>query len=271
MTAAQRSLDSAIDESNRLRKVLQKHGSVQVRSDDERQLIKAVSYAWFNSHRASLMDALGQDDVQEVDSSYQALLTASNRATTRARCLSWAKRLGKSLSQLQATQAVRLSAMPSASLPSATNDAPPQFSSLVADSKMQAILENRWQECVRCLDANAPLAATVMIGGILEGLLLARINALTDKSPVFKASTAPKDKSGATLKLNEWGLKNFIDVAHELRWISRTTKDIGEVVRDYRNYIHPQKEHSHGVSITSEDAKMMWEVAKSVARQVLKP
>ena len=42
-------------------------------------------------------------------------------------------------------------------------------------------------------------------------------------------------------------------------------------MRDYRNYIHPQKELSHGITITAEDAKMMWEVAKSVARQVLKP
>jgi conjugative transfer signal peptidase TraF len=179
VTAAQKSLDAAIDESNRLRKILQKHASLQVKSDDERQLIKAFSHAWFNSHRASLVEALGEDCVQEVDSSYQALLAASNRATTRARYLLWAKGIGKSLSQLQATQAVRLSAVPAASLPPTTNDTPPQFSSLVADAKMQTILENRWQECVRCLDANAPLAATVMMGGILEGLLLARINALT--------------------------------------------------------------------------------------------
>ena len=166
---------------------------------------------------------------------------------------------------------VRLSASTASTSATATNDASPSFSALVADPRMQTILENRWQECVRCLDANAPLAATVMMGGILEGLLLAKINALADKSPVFKASTAPKDKSGITLKLNEWGLKNYIDVAHELQWISKTTKDIGEVVRDYRNYIHPQKEHSHGISIAAEDARMMWEVAKSVARQVLKP
>jgi hypothetical protein len=53
--------------------------------------------------------------------------------------------------------------------------------------------------------------------------------------------------------------------------VPRTTKDVGEVVRDYRNYIHPQKEHSHGVSISADDARTLWEIAKSVARQVLKP
>ena len=109
-----------------------------------------------------------------------------------------------------------------------------------------------------------------MMGGLLEGLLLARINQLTDKRPVFTAASAPKDRTGSTLRLNEWGLKNYLDVAHEVVWISKTTKDIGEVVRDYRNYIHPQTEHSHGINLTTDDARTLWEVAKSVVRQVVK-
>lgn len=271
MTAAQRALDSAIEESNRLRKILQKNGSPQVKSDDERQLIKTISHAWLNNHRAKITDALGEGPVQEIDSTYQALLAATNRATTRAKYVSWTNGLSKTLAQLQATHAVRLSTAPPASTPTATNDVPRNSRCLSQIRRCKASSRIDGRKCVRCLEADAPLAATVMMGGILEGLLLARINALSDKRPVFTASVAPKDKAGATLKLNEWGLKNFIDVAHELRWISKTTKDIGEVVRDYRNYIHPQKEHSLGITITVEDAKMMWEVAKSVARQVLKP
>jgi len=136
---------------------------------------------------------------------------------------------------------------------------------------MQRILENRWNECIKCVEAEAPLAATVMMGGLLEGLLLARINQLTDRRPIVNARSAPKDhKTGKTLNLNQWGLKDFISVAHELGWISPTTRDIGNFVRDYRNYIHPQKEHSHGVNISPEDAKTLWEIAKSVARQIIK-
>lgn len=66
-------------------------------------------------------------------------------------------------------------------------------------------------------------------------------------------------------------LKNFIDVAHELNWITTTAKDIGEVLRDYRNYIHPQKEFSRGISLTPGDAEMLWNIAKSIILQVLKP
>ena len=40
---------------------------------------------------------------------------------------------------------------------------------------------------------------------------------------------------GNPLKLIEWGLKNY------LGGISKTTKDVGKVVRDYRNYIHRKR------------------------------
>jgi hypothetical protein len=134
---------------------------------------------------------------------------------------------------------------------------------------MQAILAQRWRECVICVNSGAPLAATVMMGGILEGLLLARINQLPNQSSVFTATAAPKDKAGKTLPLKDWTLKNYIDVAHELKWITTTAKDIGEVMRDYRNYIHPQKELSHGITLVEGDAQMLWEIAKGVVRQIL--
>jgi hypothetical protein len=38
----------------------------------------------------------------------------------------------------------------------------------------------------------------------------------------------------------------------------------------YRNYIHPQKELSHGVSLTTPDAQILWEIGKSTSRQLLK-
>ncbi len=84
---------------------------------------------------------------------------------------------------------------------------------------------------MKCVTVGAPLSAVVMMGGMLEGLRLARVNQLKDKSPVFKAANAPKDKAGNPLKLNEWGLKNYLDVAHEFAWISKTTRDVGEVVQ----------------------------------------
>lgn len=269
MTAAQDAIESALKESQRLRKALLKDSSKQVRSDDEKQVVKATSQSWFNNHRPQITAILDDDEVRGIDDEFKFLISSTNRATVRTKYIAALKQIEKLLGQLQADRIVELASNSATSL-TATSDAPPNFSTLASDAKMQTILVNRWGECAKCVNMGASLAATVMMGGLLEGLLLAKINQLADKSAVFKAASAPKDKAGSPLKLNEWGLKNYMDVAHELNWISKTTKDIGEVVRDYRNYIHPQKEYSHGISLSSDDARMLWEVAKTVTVQLLK-
>ena len=134
---------------------------------------------------------------------------------------------------------------------------------------MKMILEKRWTECVTCVAAGAPLAATVMIGGLLEGLLLARVNSENNKAPIFMAAATPKDRQNKTLGLKDWTLQDYIGVGHELKWITVAAKDVAVVLRDYRNYIHPQKELSHGISLTIPDAVILWQIGKSIARQLL--
>ena len=135
---------------------------------------------------------------------------------------------------------------------------------------MNAILERRWNECQGCIRASAPLAAKVMMGGLLEALFVARANVMTNKAPLFRAKATPIDsKTKKPLALPEWTLRPYIDVAAELGWISRSGKDVAAVLRDYRNYIHPEKERAHGVSLNDHDAGMFWEVTKSLARQLL--
>jgi hypothetical protein len=152
-----------------------------------------------------------------------------------------------------------------------TADTPPSFTTTSVDPELQQLLTNRWNECIGCLEHGLPLAATVMMGGLLEGLFLVRIESLKDKSPVFTASSAPKDRTGKTLDLKEWTLSHYIDVAHELSWISDTYRDVGEILRDYRNYIHPHKELRHKKKISPDDSKVLWEISKHIAREVMKP
>jgi hypothetical protein len=272
VTIGQQSIESAIAGANSLQKVLKSHSSNQVTSEDEKQIVKATAHAWFNNNRAAISLYLGEDQLKSADDLFRLLLACAGRATLRTKYLDVIKQARKKLGALLADHAILLSRDPSTpGALAATTDNAPQFSPLISDPKMQAILKERWQECVICVKSGAPLAATVMMGGILEGLLLARILQLPNMAPVFTAKLSPKDKAGKTLPLKEWGLKNYIDVAHELGWITTTAKDIGEVLRDYRNYIHPQKELSHGISLGPSDAEMLWNIAKSIAVQVLKP
>ena len=134
---------------------------------------------------------------------------------------------------------------------------------------MQKILASRWDECIRCVEGNAPLAAVVMMGGLLETLLLSKINKLTNPAPVFTAKFAPRNPKGQTLSLKEWALSNYIDVAHELKWITQTEKDLGVVLRDYRNFIHPFKQKTYGVFLQQSDARILWELCKSISKQLI--
>jgi hypothetical protein len=266
MSNAHHSVEASIGELDRLRRTLKKNSTPQVRAGFERALIRAVCLTWFRNHRGSILDSVDEDLLSDADALYKEMLSACDRATSRGRYDQIIKQLRLSLSEIRG---YAVAPKPRNATP--TTDQPPAFSTLVPDPAMQSILQRRWSECSKCIAAGAPLAAIVMMGGLLEALLLARVHKEPNKSLVFKATSAPKDRStGKSLQLQEWTLRHYIDVAHELGWISTSAKDIGEVVRDYRNYIHPQKELSHGVELRDGDSELFWEVAKSITRQLLK-
>ena len=264
MTKAMDTVDLALGEADRLRKFLKKKRTAQVWAADERSIAKATALAWFNAHRAALAGLGSSPKFRTAESLYSDLLEASDRATSRATYDGLLKSLREALIALRSEGASQPVS------PTPTSDQPPSFAPLISDTRMQTILADRWCECVKCISASAPLSATVMMGGLLEALLLGRVNRETNKTPIFQAKAAPKEKNGQPKTLTEWTLKNYIDVSHELGWISVSAKDVGEVLRDYRNYIHPFKQFSHAVNLTTDDAHLLWEVSKAVTRQVIK-
>jgi len=264
MSSLTEAVDLALGEVDKLRKVLKKNATGQVRAADERALAKATAMAWFNAHRAGIAGIVNPNMLPTIDGLYKTILEASARASSRSTYDYLLKSLRETLIKLLSEGLVQSTSRPS------TSDDPPAFAPLIGDVQMQDVLAARWIECVKCISADAPLAATVMMGGLLEALLLARINRETNKAPIFQAKLAPRDKHGNAKPLNEWGLKNYIDVAHELKWVSESAKDAGDVLRDYRNYVHPTKQISHNVHLVQDDAVLLWEISKAVTRQLLK-
>ncbi|MCC4310647.1 hypothetical protein LL252_18960 [Alcanivorax marinus] len=259
-------LDQSISEVDRLRKNLKRSTSKQVKSREEKNISKSTALAWFNGHLNHIRRVVGDEDCQSINWYYHELLSYADKDTTRLKYDSCLKELRKCLSSLRKT--VVDAGIPS--LNPSSSDTPPEFSTLIGDVKMQGILSERWKECVICIDGGAYLSATVMMGGLLETMLLARFNQEPNKERVFSSSQAPIDKkTGKAMPLNSWTLKNYLNVAHELKWISRSTKDVGEVLRDYRNYVHPYKQASHGVRLDNNDARIFWELTKEIARQLL--
>ncbi|MCS6291438.1 MAG: hypothetical protein H8J66_00065 [Nitrospira sp.] len=265
MNEAHAAVDSTIAEIDRLKRVINRSAGAQIRASEERAIAKATALSWFNERREKVLSATDIEALRDVDDQFRSLISATDRASARRTYLDILSAVRSSLANLRLQTLISTAAHFSQ-----TADTPPDFGKLVGEPAMREVLQRRWNECARCITAGVPLAAIVMIGGLVEALLLARVNVERDKSPIFKAVAAPKDKStGKTIPLSGWTLKHYIDVAHELKWISQSARDVGAVMRDYRNYVHPFKEVSHGVVIHDDDAKLFWEISKSITRQLL--
>ncbi len=256
-------IDGAIAEIDRARKLLSKLKVRQIRNSEHRDVLKATALSWFRNRRGRLVQAIPSNLLTAIDSPYRLILDATERDSTKGTYTSAVKEA--KLALVRARTEILIAVPVHRTLESA-----PDFSPLASDPAMQTILVRRWEECGRCLTAGAPLAATVMMGGLLEALFVSRANKLSDKAVLFSSAVAPIDpKTKKPLDLRQWTLASYIDVGHDLKWISRSAKDIAVILRDYRNYVHPEKERSHGVVLSPDDAKMFWEVTKTLSRELL--
>lgn len=256
-------IEAAIAELDRARAFLKRVRPSQIRSAEQRDFLKATALSWFHAHRLHLATALPPELLSTVDEPYRAILTATDKSAAKT---TYAAAVRTARDALITARNHVLVPAPT----TRTDDSAPGFGPLAADLQMQAILDRRWQECARCLRASAPLAATVMMGGLLEALFVSRANKLSDKSALFRSPSAPIDsKTKRALELRHWTLAPYIDVGHDLGWISRSAKDVAAILRDYRNYIHPEKERAHGVTLSGDDAAMLWEITKSLSTELL--
>ncbi len=108
------------------------------------------------------------------------------------------------------------------------------------EESLKQILESRITEINNCINANANLAAVILIGSTLEGLLLG----YAMKFPkTFNASpVAPKDDNGKIKTFEKWTLSDLINTANNIGLLEEDVQKHSHSVRDFRNYIHPKKQ-----------------------------
>jgi hypothetical protein len=266
VATASEAIDASISEVVKARAFISKVKSKQIRNVDAVAAMKSTAHAWFNSHRPVIASAASNVTLTDVDFHYTTILDATTRHASRQTYLDALKLAKEAL--IKARSGVLLA--PSDYPLEKTDDRPPDFSSLVGNEEMQKIIARRWDECRRCVAAQAHLAAIVMMGGLLEALFIARANKMTDKKALVSAKSAPKDKTtGKTLNYQDWMLDSYIKVAHELNWITGSARDVADVLKEYRNYVHPEKERRHGVTLAFNDSSMFWQVTKELVRQLL--
>lgn len=244
-------------------KLLRRKKTAQVRTSEEKEIIKSIALAWFEKYKDKFpITDIEWETLSQIDSDYKSLLEWSSKSTSRFRYLGLLGSLKAKLIQLR-------SEIFSNSYKKIVPKNIPNLTKLVPNSDMRQIIYRRWRETEKCIEV-APLAATVMMGALLEALFLARINKLDNKSVIFRLKSTPLDKSSQNpLNLSEWTLKHFIHVAHEMEWIRKAAKDISSVMMEYRNLIHPEKELRLGVILEPRDAAMFWAVFIQLSEQII--
>ena len=136
----------------------------------------------------------------------------------------------------------------------------PDFKQLTDDEKLATILESRWKEVTVCIHNEAPLAAIILMGSILEGVLFAFVHKYPCQAN--KASAAPKD-GGKVKPFKEWTLNELINVAYECGWIQRDARDFTHTLREYRNLIHPQKQLPREEQLDVDTCRICLEVVRA--------
>jgi hypothetical protein len=266
MPTASDAIDTAIREITTARSLVSKINVKQVRGVDAIASLKSTALAWFNTHRPIVSAGTFDMDLATADRHYTTILNSTAGYAARQTYLDALKDVKKVLVTMLAT-VLTAPVTPEAGN---TDNLAPDFSPLAGNQEMRDILTRRWQECCKCVNADAHLAAIVMMGGLLEALFVARANKMSVKDPLINASSAPKDKiTGKTLNYQEWMLDSYINVAHELRWITESAKEVADVLKEYRNYVHPEKERRHGIVLALNDSTIFWSVTKALVRQLL--
>ena len=140
------------------------------------------------------------------------------------------------------------------------------FRRLTADEAVQSMLQDRWLEASKCLEADANLAAMVMIGSVMEGALLAIAHQRV--SDVMQAANAPKDRSGKTRPLSEWKLDRLVQVSRELNWIPMIMAHFMDVVKTLRNLVHPWEELRRNETPDRAVARLCYQTVESLLEQL---
>lgn len=126
---------------------------------------------------------------------------------------------------------------------------PVGFKNLISDNGYVSIMEERWRESERTQRAEAWLATIVMLGSILEGILLYKIQNNKEQSN----RTYKTVKNVSTAKLyKDWTLDDMINVCHKCGWISRDAKGFSDGVKEYRNFVHPWKQLENNLDMPTE-------------------
>ena len=108
--------------------------------------------------------------------------------------------------------------------------------SYVVDPKLRTILEQFHQEAVGAYQRQHYIAAVVLAGGVLEGMLTFSL-----KRNEAAATEEYRKLRSRSRAIAEWNLNDLIDISVKIGLVGADSARAAQAVRDFRNLIHPEK------------------------------
>ncbi|NML54289.1 hypothetical protein HHL19_07245 [Streptomyces sp. R302] len=121
---------------------------------------------------------------------------------------------------------------------------------VVSDPELASTVQLRLDEARTCYEHGAYTSAVIMLGSLLEGVLV-------------HAAEARASGTRLPKPLRDMGLKDLVDFAHRNKWIEHDAKLASELVRYYRNLVHPLAEKRTGHSPNRDTVDMCWPVVNA--------
>ena len=112
----------------------------------------------------------------------------------------------------------------------------------VSDADLKRIVERDYAELtLKVFPDEAWKSSVILAGSVLEAILYDVLSEPTRIGPAKASATGAKQKG--KLEDGEWTLAALISIAEEIKVLTRErARTIDQVLRDYRNFVHPKKE-----------------------------
>jgi hypothetical protein len=109
---------------------------------------------------------------------------------------------------------------------------------IVADPDLVPLLNQRIDEIDACRESGCYLAAVVLAGSLLEGILLDAAEKRPIPDQIWDEPAAKEEKIRRAKSSSDWNLHTLAYVAHRLGWIDTDAHEVGKALRKFRNLVH---------------------------------
>ncbi|MQS14790.1 hypothetical protein F7Q99_21625 [Streptomyces kaniharaensis] len=122
---------------------------------------------------------------------------------------------------------------------------------IITDPRAAQVLQSRMDEAQTCYENGAHVAAIIMLGSILEGVLL---RAVLERDPSLLGNA----------KVDKISLAELIKRCHTAGWIDADIEKFCHELREYRNYVHPRQEIDATHTPDRDTLNVSWQVVGAV-------